>query len=317
MVFKNGEAYKLDERIIFYEDGTFFDDYRDVNVYDLDELIRTPSSDWKYKAYSLYRKTRLAIMNHTYVKPEEKAILKVYPLNSNPTIGTLMGEYIRCSDSDIYYHGAIGYEKVEYTEEQRKLLNELYETQKELNKMFSDSSRLLSDNHHSKEKELELLRKTFRLEDDINESFGIVTKRKFVKMFESFLTPGMKEEMKSKGYEVVEHPAAPCWKEHFAIQRYFENGTKVDSKLIEYDKDGEVHFAYRPKEISKLKEQYIKEYSKELTTNFMITKDVNVTNDKTLFMLEYYLLATDHYCEEEAKRMANNFCRKLNMLGGA
>ena len=311
MVYKNGEAYKLDERIIFYEDGIFFDDYRDVCVYDLDELVRVPNSDWKYKAYSLHRKTRLAVMNHTYVKPEEKAILKVYPLNSNPTIGTLMGEYIRCSDSDIYYHGAIGYEKVEYTEEQRKLLNELYKTQKELNKMFSDSSRLLSDNPRSKEKELELLRKTFKLEDDINESFGIVTKREFVKMFETFLTPEMKEEMKAKGYEVVEHPTTPCWKEHFAVQRYFENGTKVDSDLIEYDKDGEAHFAYRPKEVSALKNQYIKDYSKELTTTFGIRKEVNVTNDETLFMLEYYLLATDHYCEEEAKRMANNFCRKL------
>ena len=66
MEFRNGEAYKLDKRIVFYEDGVFFDDYRDIEVYDLDELIRVPNSDWKYKAYSLHRKTRLAVMNRTY-----------------------------------------------------------------------------------------------------------------------------------------------------------------------------------------------------------------------------------------------------------
>ena len=311
MEFRNGEAYELDKRIVFYEDGVFFDDYRDVSVYDLDELIRVPSSDWKYKAYSLHRKTRLAVMNRTYVKPEEKAILKVYPLNSVPTVGILMGEYICCSNDDIYYHAATGYEKIDCTPEQIELLNEFYRLQKKLNKLFSDRSRLLDDNSYPKEKELELLRKTFELKDNINESFGIVIKPKFVKMFESFLTPEMKNEMKSKNYEVVEHPAVPCLKEYFAIQRYIEIDKNVDSNLIEYDKKGDAHFIYCSYDVERFKKSCIEEYSKELTTYFEIKKEVNVSNDKTLFMLEYYLLTTDHYCKEEAKRMANNFCRKL------
>lgn len=305
-LMKNKAYISPNSKKIFYFDGNNLFNYDgDVEKNIPNNLKRIPEFDEKAKYITLLGKDKLARKDGTFVSPKDKTIVRVLTSGGASFYGIVKGEYIIGQNgcATTLFHTA--YEKIRPTKEQRSALEAVYKNEEQKDKLLSKINLL-------KEELNELNKKNTVLNSDVSKSFGLVTRKEFLEIFEQYLPDWLRKEMKEKDYRIRDY--------NFNIFNSTFNSITIerecyiekwhDSCMVYREYDDTAHLDTSSPEASKLAKKYINRYSKPLSVKAKVESCLELGDKRWLTLCEEYTLPVKECTEAEAKRLAEEFAKK-------
>ena len=305
-LMKNKAYVSPNSKKIFYFDGNNLFDYAgEVEKNIPNNLKRIPEFDEKAKYIILLGREKLARKNGTFVSPKDKTIVRVLTSGGDSFYGIIKGGNIIGQNGCVtgLFHTA--YEKIRPTKEQRCALEAVYKNEEQKEKVLSKLNLL-------KEELKELNNKNAVLNSDVSKSFGLVTKKEFIEIFEKHLPESLRREMKEKDYRIsnYNYNAFNSTFNSITIERECDIEKWHESCMVYREYDDTAYLDTSSPEASKLAKKYVNHYSKPLSVKAKVDSRLELGDKRWLILDEEYTLRVKECTEAEAIRLAEEFAKR-------
>ena len=294
------KAYESErQRRKFYYDGENLFNYLGMVETEIPtDLRRSPENDKRVKYYVLLGHNKTAMDNHTFAAPKNGTVVRVYEDNGGFHYGIVMDGAIIEQDGHKGKAAYFAFEKIRPSQEQRKALEAVYKNQVEKNKT--------SEKIKALEQEMKALREKDKdLNDKVSQSFSLLSRREFEKVFQDNLPQWLKEEMLTKGYE-IEHFGC-YYHDSIVIEREKLIEKWHESCMVRREYDDTSYLDTRSPEAKKLAESYIRRYTNPLSIKMKADSRLSLGDKRWLTLYESYYLPVNELSKEEAIKLAEKF----------